>query len=166
MRLLHFFAFVPLMVSVQVSAIAQSAAERDSILSGTETAWQNETGSTMSLKVAPDGSVSGTYVNRASGTGCQFSPYPIVGQANGNFIAFVVAWDNATSNCHSITAWSGYVSATRPVAQIATRWNIAYQGTSQPAIAQGEDTFTQVAKQMGSAFIDGDADRSLPTIRR
>lgn len=154
------------MASVQVSAIAQSAAERGSILSGTETAWQNETGSTMSLKVAADGSVSGTYVNRASGTGCQFSPYPIVGQVNGNFIAFVVAWDNATSNCHSITAWSGYVSATRPVAQITTRWNIAYQGTSQPAIAQGEDTFTQVSKQMGSAFVDGDADRSLATIRR
>lgn len=164
--MLHFFALVPLIGSVHISAIAQSNAERTSILNGTETAWQNETGSTMSLKVADDGSVSGTYVNRASGTGCQFSPYPIVGQVNGRFIAFVVAWDNASSNCNSITAWSGYVSATRPVAQITTRWNIAYKGTSQPAIAQGEDTFTQVSKQIGAAFVDGDADLSLATIRR
>ena len=162
----RFIALLPFVAMLHILASAQSGASDGSALNGTNTAWQNEAGSTMSLTVDADGAVTGTYVNRASGTGCQFSPYPIIGQVNGDFIAFVVAWDNSTANCNSVTAWSGYVLTTGSAAQIQTRWNIAYQGSSKPAIAQGQDTFTQTSKQIGAAFIDGDAELSLTTIRR
>jgi Avidin family len=149
-----------------VAVSAQSQPRAPVGLIGTQSAWQNESGSTMLIDVDTLGNVTGSYVNRASGTGCQFSPYPISGRINGNFIAFSVSWENQTANCHSVTAWAGFAAETGTTATLKTRWNIAYQGLTRPAIAQGEDTFTLMSKQNLSAFVDGEPEVVVKAIRR
>lgn len=123
-----------------------------SSLTGTSSTWVNQSGSTMTITVSPSAEVTGQYINRAAGTGCQNSPYQISGRVNGNFISFSVAWNNGTANCNSVTGWSGYARSSASDLQIVTDWNLAYQGSSGPAIEAGSDTFTYQS-QTTSSFL-------------
>lgn len=113
--------------------------------------WKNQRGSTMTINVDSFGNVTGQYINEAPDTGCHGSPYPLVGRTTGNFIAFSVAWNNATENCNSTTGWAGYAQANGGNIEIITNWNLAYQGTS-PTIEQGSDTFTYVPQTNTISF--------------
>ncbi|WP_113442753.1 avidin/streptavidin family protein [Rhizobium cremeum] len=145
-------------LSLSTAALAFSEFDATSFkdfssLVSTSTTWQNQSGSTMTITVDSNDQVSGQYINRASGTGCQNSPYPISGRVNGNFIAFAVAWDNGTENCNSVTGWAGYAQASGSTIEIVTQWNLAYQGGGGPAIEQGKDLFTYVPAKNTASFL-------------
>lgn len=145
-------------LSLSTAALAFSEFDATSFkdfssLVSTSTTWQNQSGSTMTITVDSNDQVSGQYINRASGTGCQNSPYPISGRVDGNFIAFAVAWDNGTENCNSVTGWAGYAQASGSTIEIVTQWNLAYQGGSGPAIEQGKDLFTYVPAKNTASFL-------------
>ncbi|EJT01362.1 avidin/streptavidin family protein [Rhizobium sp. CCGE 510] len=139
-------AVAALVFAVATSALAFDASNfKDfSSIAPASSSWQNQSGSTMIIQVDSFGNVSGQYVNRAQGTGCQNSPYPLTGRVNGTFIAFSVGWNNSTENCNSATGWTGYAQVNGNNTEIVTSWNLAYEGGSGPAIEQGQDTFQYV----------------------
>ncbi|TCS64171.1 avidin/streptavidin family protein [Varunaivibrio sulfuroxidans] len=106
-------------------------------------AWQNQRGSVMYIEsVGPDGSFRGVFVNKAAGTYCQNTPYPMTGRTNQSALAFVVNWKNGTEDCKSITAWAGYISG----GHMTTKWNLSVAGSTKPdQIMSGVDVFKPLA---------------------
>ncbi|MTI00050.1 hypothetical protein E1297_29025 [Roseibium sp. RKSG952] len=143
------------MLGLTLPASAFSPFEAESFqnfssLVGTSSTWVNQSGSSMTISVSRTADVTGQYINRAAGTGCQNTPYQIAGRVDGDFIAFTVAWNNGTENCNSVTGWAGYAQASSGNIEIVTNWNLAYQGPSGPAIQQGNDTFIYQPQKTGS----------------
>ena len=104
--------------------------------------WENQSGSTLQIdSIGSDGLITGTYINRASGYGCQNISYPVTGWAYGTALTFNTLWESASESCNSITAWAGFLSQ----GQISTLWNLTINGsTSASQIIQGSDTFKQI----------------------
>ena len=125
-----------------------------SSLSSMSSTWKNQSGSTMMISIDSFGNVTGQYINRAAGTGCKDSPYPIMGRVTGNFISFSVAWNNATQNCNSATGWAGYAQVNNTNIEIITNWDLAYQSPSGPKIEQGSDTFSYVPQVNTATFLN------------
>ena len=97
--------------------------------------WINELGSTMTLTVNTDGSVTGSYTSAVGDT----NTYPLQGQAAANTIVFTVAFD-ATG---SLTAWAGHYNPN--TVAIDTLWHLVAQpdqGELWDATLAGFDTFT------------------------
>jgi hypothetical protein len=95
--------------------------------------WYNELGSMMQLQVN-GASITGAYqtaVGSASGT------YQLVGSIdtepspNGQAIAWVVVWNNAYGNSHSITAWSGQYQIIDGEEEITTLWLLTSEQPSE-----------------------------------
>jgi Avidin family len=113
----------------------------------TPSTWVNARGSILTVSsMDGSGKFAGTYVNKASGFGCQNSPYPLSGTNTGNSVNFVVTWNNEStwnqqSNCLSVTAWQGTLAGTTITAQ----WQLARGNpqTGQLQTLTGQDTFTQ-----------------------
>ena len=62
----------------------------------------------------------------------------MVGWSYESNITFTVMWINSTEDCHSITSWTGYFTATG----FTTLWQLVRTGTTSPSqILQGSDTF-------------------------
>ena len=102
-------------------------------------AWTNQSGSTLYIQnIDPSGLVSGYYINRAQGYGCQNTPYMVTGWVYGTAITFTVKWENAIESCNSITSWTGlYYQGV-----ITTLWQLVSNGaTNKTQIIQGEDIF-------------------------
>lgn len=102
--------------------------------------WKNELGSTATLKVDSNGSVSGSYINGApSSCTTTGQDYPLTGYCNGNAITFTVNWG---SRCSSLTSWSGVYYANTQ--KIATLWYLVTGGApSWNSTVAGADTFTK-----------------------
>lgn len=117
-------------------------------LEAQESTWQNQSGSTLSIEdVDSEGLITGYYINRASGFGCQNTPYPVTGWVlpGTNTITFTVKWENTTQNCQSLTAWTGFFSADGQT--ITTLWQLVVNGTTSTGqILKGSDTFTLVGQ--------------------
>ena len=107
--------------------------------------WTNQNGSTLYIdNVASNGLLTGTYINRAQGYGCQNIAYPITGWVYGNAITFTTIWQSTTESCNSITAWTGFLYQ----GQIQTLWQLVINGSSNTKqILQGTDTFTWQASK-------------------
>lgn len=45
--------------------------------------WRNQSGSTMTLYFDGKGGISGNFINRSAGTGCQDTSYPLTGRYYG-----------------------------------------------------------------------------------
>ncbi len=107
--------------------------------------WTNQRGSTLYIEnITAEGFITGSYINRAAGYHCQNSPYPVIGWVlqGTNTITFAVKWDNATENCASQTAWTGFFGAN--CQKLSTSWELVKNGTTDPAqILKGEDQFTR-----------------------
>lgn len=105
-------------------------------------AWENQSGSTLQIdSIGSYGLITGTYINRASGYGCQNISYPVTGWAYGTALTFNTLWESASESCNSITAWAGFLSQ----GHISTLWNLTINGsTSASQIIQGSDTFKQI----------------------
>ncbi len=122
-----FWANIALALDVQPQAIQSS------------TAWTNQSGSTLYIEsVNPTGQITGHYINRAQGYGCQNTPYPATGWIYGTAITFTVKWENAVESCNSVTSWTGFYYQ----GAITTLWQLVINGsTSKDQIIQGEDIF-------------------------
>ena len=102
-------------------------------------AWKNKRGSTFYLdEISNSGKLTGTYINRASGFGCQNIPYPVTGWIYGTAITFTTKWQSGIESCNSLTAWTGFVNQARN--EIETDWNLVYGDKIMP----GKDTFSLV----------------------
>lgn len=108
--------------------------------------WYNELGSPMEITV--NGSLlTGTY---RSGVGAE-GTYSLTGAFDANPLAnksqslgFVVAWQNAESNYHSTTSWSGRYLQTATGEMLATFWLLTAEQPDQwEGTLIGEDTFTR-----------------------
>lgn len=102
-------------------------------------AWTNQSGSTLYIdSVGSDGLLTGTYINRAAGYGCQNISYPVTGWVYGTAITFNTVWKSTTQSCNSITAWTGFYYK----GAISTLWQLSVNGSSSTSqILQGSDTF-------------------------
>jgi hypothetical protein len=107
-------------------------------------AWTNQSGSTLYIDaIDPSGRLSGHYINRASGYGCQNISYPVTGWIYGTAITFTTTWESTTESCNSITSWTGFYYQ----GQISTLWQLVLNGsTSTSQILQGSDIFKRTAK--------------------
>ena len=107
-------------------------------------AWTNQSGSTLYINnIGSNGLLTGTYINRAPGYGCQNIAYPVTGWVYGTAITFTTIWQS-TESCNSITAWTGFLYN----GQIQTLWQLVRNGSSSTKqILQGADTFTWSAKK-------------------
>ena len=97
--------------------------------------WVNELGSTMTLTVDADGTVTGSYTSAVGDT----TTYPLQGQAAADTIVFTVAF-TATG---SLTAWAGHYNANTD--NIDTLWHLVAQpdqGELWDATLAGFDTFS------------------------
>lgn len=107
---------------------------------GREGTWANEHGSRLVVTaVAANGSVSGTYANNSPDFACRGVAFPITGWLNGDMISFTTLWKNATSDCKSITAWTGYFHDGR----LAVEWVLTYQDAveGRPKVRTGTDFY-------------------------
>lgn len=105
-------------------------------------AWTNQRGSTLYVdSIDPNtGKITGHYINRAAGYGCQNLAYPVTGWAYGTAITFATTWQNPSESCNSITSWTGFLNQ----GQITTLWQLVVNGsTNTSQINQGSDTFSQ-----------------------
>lgn len=128
-------------LSMFVLTFAGTAAGQTPAAMTALTAWTNQSGSTLYIDaIDPTGKVTGHYINRASGFGCQNISYPVTGWTYYNSITFTVKWQSSTESCNSITSWTGFYSN----GQISTLWQLVVNGsTSTGQILQGSDVFRQ-----------------------
>ena len=110
--------------------------------------WTNQSGSTLTINsIDQNGLLSGTYINREQGYGCQNIAYPVTGWVYGTAITFTTLWQSSSESCNSITAWTGFYYQ----GAISTLWQLSVNGSSSTSqIIQGSDTFspaTAVIKQ-------------------
>jgi|TARA_B110000879_G_scaffold50622_1_gene71536 hypothetical protein len=104
--------------------------------------WENQSGSSLQIEtVGTDGLITGTYINRAAGYGCQNVSYPVTGWVYGTALSFNTLWEAVSESCNSITAWAGFLYQ----GQISALWNLTINGSSSSSqILQGSDTFKQI----------------------
>ncbi len=103
------------------------AGENDPVSLEALSAWTNQSGSTLYIDaIDSNGLLKGTYINRASGYGCQNISYPVTGWVYGTTITFNTLWESTTESCSSITAWTGFLYQ----GQINTLWQLVINGSN------------------------------------
>lgn len=104
--------------------------------------WTNTRGSIFTITdINAEGYLTGTYVNKAAGFGCQNEPMAVSGRVKGNLLSFTVRWENANVDCNSITSWTGYSESD----QIFTDWDLVFigSGTGKPTHMKDSSVFTK-----------------------
>jgi len=129
-------------IAVVITVLFSISAHADNNQSATLqalSAWTNQSGSTLYIDtIGSNGLLTGTYINRAQGYGCQNISYPVTGWVYGTAITFNTIWQSTTASCNSITAWAGFYYQ----GAISTLWQLTINGsTSVSQIIQGSDTF-------------------------
>jgi len=114
-------------------------------------AWTNQSGSTLYINtIDANGLLSGTYINREAGYGCQNIAYPVTGWVYGTAITFTTTWESQSESCNSITAWTGFYAQ----GQITTLWQLVINGSTSPSqILKGSDVFTSSTKVENKSLI-------------
>lgn len=99
--------------------------------------WTNQHGSQLRIDaIAPNGSFSGSYVNRTGS--CKDRTYPVTGWIDGQKISFTVRWANAAADCQGITSWTGYLGAKG----VLTHWTfVHFNHSGNPVLTSGTDVF-------------------------
>ena len=138
-------------LSMFVLAFAGTAAGQPSTGMTALTAWTNQSGSTLYIDaVDPTGKVTGHYINRASGFGCQNVVYPVTGWIYNNSITFTVIWQSSTQSCNSITSWTGFYYN----GQLSTLWQLVVNGSTRTnQIVQGSDVFRPTAATTSPSLV-------------
>jgi len=89
--------------------------------------WTNQNGSTLIIDDVINGRIQGRFESR-KGRAERGIEYPAVGLHNGELISFVVSFDKADDNLHSITSFSGRLLTDSDGRQrIHTMWTLARQ---------------------------------------
>lgn len=122
-RLLSAFVFL---LGIHAYALAQSFP--------VPSLWQNQRGSTLQVNwVDPfSGFMQGTFINRAAGFQCRYTPYPALGDARVPTIGFTVNF----TQCNTVTVWTGQVNGNI----MPTTWVLTYPG----GILRGRDLFRRI----------------------
>lgn len=108
-------------IAVAFSVAFAGLSHAQGIATGSE--WVNDGGSEMKIStINSDGSISGTYINKADGFNCKNEPMALSGWLNGDLITFSVRWKNANVDCNSLTNWTGYYAS----GKIFTDWNLMF----------------------------------------
>ena len=88
--------------------------------------WYNELGSTMTIGPVVDDAFEFNYKTAVSTKNCANGEFKGSGWINtselGQTIAFSVSWMNASSQCSSVTAWSGQIQGSDDDAKIIAFW--------------------------------------------
>ena len=130
------YAVVPLLAAMPARAQQQPQSQAVG-------AWTNQSGSTLHIEViSPGGMITGHYINRAAGFGCQNTAYPVTGWLNGTAVTFSVTWINSTQSCNSVTGWTG--SFDPSFTTLTTNWVIARNGSTE--LRTGQSVFTRTAR--------------------
>ncbi len=115
-----------------------------------EGTWYNELGSMMTIDIVTNGQFTGSYQTAVSSSGCAQGSFPLVGQTDidngGQYIGFVVLWNNSEFNCKSGTAWSGQLQTINGIETITTFWLLTMEVIPSQEWAStlvGQDIFTQ-----------------------
>jgi hypothetical protein len=115
-----------------------------------EGTWYNELGSTMVITQVEEGVINGNYTTAVSSTGCAQGSFNLVGttdtDSGGEGIAFSVCWQNDTSQCASVTAWSGQAQTINGEDQIIAFWLLTVESALDQdwyATHVGQDTFSR-----------------------
>jgi hypothetical protein len=103
--------------------------------------WYNEHGSKMTLEIAPDGQLEGTFES-ALGLAAPGERFPVAGFASGDLVAFTVNFGKYLS----LTSWVGYraveddgdevlrttwqMAVSPPAAKMDERWKGTWTGTN------------------------------------
>jgi hypothetical protein len=118
--------------------------------------WQNELGSRLTIESVQSGVLSGTYQTAVSSGACAQGKFQVSGVTDtdsgdgGNNIGFAVSWRNDTSNCKSVTAWSGQVFNPGPNQVIFAFWLLTVESGAADVWQDtliGQDTFWYGASQ-------------------
>lgn len=111
--------------------------------------WTNAGNSTLTItNVDPYGQFTGTYVNgETTSFPCATASdvFQVEGQVHtadpstGDNITFAVNWTNATTDCDTVTRWSGILSPSGDT--MTTNWVLAMDGSTNAIV--GIDVFTR-----------------------
>lgn len=114
--------------------------------------WHNELGSVLTIDPVQNGEVTGVYATAVSASGCAHGNYRLVGRTDtdtgGEAVAFVVCWKNGTTNCESVTAWSGQLQTIDGHEVLTMFWLLTVESTVADdwfATHVGEDVFRRTA---------------------
>ncbi len=113
--------------------------------------WYNELGSTLVINQVQDGVLAGSYQTAVSSSGCAQGTFYVAGvtdtDSGGHNVGFTVSWNNQSSQCALVTAWSGQVlSDNNGNAFITAFWLLTEEtqaADSWWATHIGQDTFRQ-----------------------
>lgn len=84
--------------------------------------WKNQRGSELRITaVRPDGTIAGTYINRAEGTHCKGTSYPVTGRTTIPRTVFRVNF----THCKSVATWTGTVEHW---GWFPTEWKLLHNG--------------------------------------
>lgn len=105
----------------------------------------------MTIDQVRDGGFTGTYTTVVSPTGSTQGSYQLVGRTDaeggGEAVAFLVCWQNDTSNHHSVTTWSGQAQRIKGEDQIIAMWLLTVETSPEQdwySTHVGYDIFTRV----------------------
>ncbi len=100
--------------------------------------WTNQHGSSLTIQaIAPDGSFTGSFLNRSPGP-CGNQRFPVSGWIDGQKVSFTVRWANASADCEAITSWTGY----RGRSGVLARWLfVHFNRNGTPILTSGTDIF-------------------------
>lgn len=116
--------------------------------------WYNKKGSKLELIVHQDGTVEGEY---HTAVGCDQNVFQLTGRtdteqyAGSRSIGFVVCWNNARVNLHSVTVWSGQYHTINGEEALSTTWLLTKESTPENAWASthiGSDVFLRTPPEV------------------
>jgi len=103
----------------------------------------------MVIDQVKNGIINGSYATAVSSIGCAQGTFSLVGSTDtdsgGEGVAFSVCWKNDTSECASVTAWSGQAQTIDSKDQILAFWLSVESAPDQDWYAThvGQDVFTR-----------------------
>jgi hypothetical protein len=113
---------------------------------GIEGNWYNAFGSSMTIGPVRDGAFTFQYETAVSSAGCAKGVFAGTGYyaESGGAIGFSALWQNAQSQCDSVTTWCGQYRTADTIEEIVAIWLLTAQTVDPWAPTSiGEDRFVR-----------------------
>ncbi len=132
--------------------------------------WYNKKGSKLELIVHQDGTIEGEY---HTAVGCDQNVFHLSGRADtkdyagSRSIGFVVCWNNARVNLHSVTVWSGQYHLINGEETLSMTWLLTKESAPEDAWASthiGSDVFSRTPPQVQSVMPEAEAHPYAPCV--
>ncbi len=104
--------------------------------------WINQNGSRLEITFDSEGSIRGKFVS-AKGRAAREKEYSVTGVRNDNLVSFIVSFETAERNLHSISTFAGRIVPGTP-AKIHTVWLLGreFEDAEQTKPTETWNTFT------------------------